>query len=341
MTSERTTGEKLAGERLAGPSAEPIVRAAIDCGANSVHALVALAQEGRLRPLMDESTFLGLGVAARGGRLGAAKISELVATVVRYVDAAQRLGAKQVLVVGTDPFRRARDASTAVAEVTRVTGLELAILSVEEEAMLTLLGVTEGRRVDRSLSVCDIGGGSTEVAILEPGRAPRAVAIHAGSASLPERLNPRDPPTAADIANLRAAAAVAVRRAHLPRTDRFVAVGGTSTNLLRILPVAAADRSLTGERLAEILRVLAEEPAQVVAERHRVNPIRTPLLPAGAAILEAILAQSGTDHVDVVDASVREGLLVVASAAGEAWRSRLPDLASGWRPPEDLSAEAV
>jgi exopolyphosphatase / guanosine-5'-triphosphate,3'-diphosphate pyrophosphatase len=323
-----------------GPT-EPLVRAAIDCGANSVHVLVALAQDDRLRPLMDESTFLGLGMAARRGRLGDAKISELVATVVRYADAARRLGAGQVLVVGTDPFRRARDASTVVAELQRAADLELAILSVEEEALLTLLGVTEGRQVEGSLSVCDIGGGSTEVAVLEPGRPPRAVAIHAGSASLPERLNPRDPPTRGDISNLRAAAAAAVRRAHLPRTERFVAVGGTSTNLLRLLAVASADRSLTGERLDEILNVLAEEPAAIVAERHRINPIRTPLLPAGAAILEAILAQSGTDHVEVVDASAREGLLFAMGEAGDAWRSRLGELAIGWRPAEDASSEAV
>jgi len=136
---------------------EPVVRAAIDCGANSVHVLVALAQDDRLRPLMDESTFLGLGVAARRGRLGEAKISELVATVVRYADAARRLGAGEVVVAGTDPFRRARDAPAAVTELQQAAGLELAILSVEEEALLTLLGVTEGRQVERSLSVCDIG----------------------------------------------------------------------------------------------------------------------------------------------------------------------------------------
>lgn len=310
---------------------KPIVRAAIDCGANSVHVLVAVAAADGAGPLLDESTFLGLGKAARRGDLGSAKIGELVATVDRYAAAARRLGAEQVLVLGTDPFRRARDAATAVEELHRATGLELAILDVDEEAMLTLLGVTEGRRLDRSLSVCDIGGGSTEIGILEPGRAPRAVAIHAGSASLPERLRPHDPPTPADIANLRAAAAVAVQRAHLPRTDRFVAVGGNSRNLLRILPVASADRSLTGVRLDAILRILAADPAAVVAERHRVNPIRTPLLPAGAAILEAILAQSGTDHVEVIDASAREGLLVAVGEAGDAWRSRLSELASGWR----------
>ena len=326
---------------MADVPAEPVVRAAIDCGANSVHVLVALAQDDRLRPLMDESTFLGLGAAARLGRFGEAKTSELVATIVRYADAARRLGAGQVLVVGTDPFRRARDSATAVAELRQAAGLELAILSVEEEALLTLVGVTEGRQVDRSLSVCDIGGGSTEVAVVEPGRPPRAVAIHAGSASLPERLHPQDPPTGADISNLRAAAALAVRRAHLPRTDRFVAVGGTSTNLLRLLAVASADRSLTSERLEEILQVLAEEPAAVVAERHRVNPIRTPLLPAGAAILEAILAQSGTDHVEVVDASAREGLLFALGEAGDSWRARLNELAIGWRPAEEASSEAM
>jgi exopolyphosphatase/guanosine-5'-triphosphate,3'-diphosphate pyrophosphatase len=316
----------------------PIVRAAIDCGANSVHVLVAVAAADAATPLLDESIFLGLGKAARHGSLGTAKIGELVATVERYAGAARRLGAEQVLVVGTDPFRRARDAASAVEELHRSTDLELAILGVDEEAMLTLLGVTQGRRLDRSLSVCDIGGGSTEIAILEPGTAPKAVAIHAGSASLPERLNPHDPPTPEDIANLRAAAAVAVRRAHLPRTDRFVAVGGNSRNLLRLLPTAAADRSLTSSRLDAILRVLAADPAAVIAERHGINPRRTPLLPTGAAILEAILAQSGTSHVEVIDASAREGLLFAFGEAGQAWRARLSELASGWRPAAEANS---
>ncbi|MEZ0241297.1 MAG: hypothetical protein ACAH65_10910 [Chloroflexota bacterium] len=310
---------------------KPVVRAAIDCGANSIHVLVAVASNDRATPLLDESTFLGLGKAARRGHLGPEKIGELVATVAGYAAAARQLGAEQVLVLGTDPFRRASDAATAIEALRRATGLELAVLGIDEEAMLTLLGVTEGKRPDRSLSVCDIGGGSTEIGVLEPGREPRAVAIHAGTASLPERLNPHDPPTPTDIANLRAAAAEAVRRAHLPRTDRFVAVGGNARNLLRILPTASADRSLTGERLDAILRVLAADPAVVVAERHQVNPRRTPLLPAGAAILEAILAQSGTDRVEVIDASAREGLLFGFGEAGDAWRSRLSELASGWR----------
>jgi len=320
---------------------KPVVRAAIDCGANSVHVLVAVIGADGASPLLDESTFLGLGKAARRGSLGPAKIGEFVATVDRYAATARRLGAEQVLVLGTDPFRRARDAATAVEELHRATGLELAALGVDEEALLTLLGVTHGRRLDRSLSVCDIGGGSTEIAILEPHRPPRAVAIHAGSASLPERLNPHDPPTPRDIANLRAAAAVAVRRAHVPRTDRFVAVGGNSRNLLRLLPSATADRSLTGERLDLILQVLAEQPAAIVADRHGVNPIRAPLLPAGAAILEAIVTQSGIDHVDVIDASAREGLLFAFDEAGDSWRSRLSELATGWRPAEQATFEAV
>jgi exopolyphosphatase/guanosine-5'-triphosphate,3'-diphosphate pyrophosphatase len=299
---------------------QPLVRAAIDCGSNSVHLLVGVVENHRVRPLADESTFLTLGAAAAEGQLGAALIDHLVATVVGYVGLARGLGAGDVVAVGTEPFRRATDARGAFAQIRTATRVRAAVISHTEEALLTLIGVTGGRRVNAGLLVCDVGGGSTELAMVGPRRRPTAFGVRVGSAVLTERIVRHDPPTMAELRALR------------DEASRLVAVGGSATNLLRILPVAALDMVLTRARLDEISETLATEPAAVAAQRHRVSPTRARLLPAGAAILDAVMERYDTDQLEVSDLGIREGIILATSQPGGPWRRRLRQLAAGWGP---------
>lgn len=311
----------------------PRVGAAIDCGSNSVHLLVGVVDHHRVRPLADESTFLGLGGAAAEGEFGPTLINHLTATVVGYVRLAQTLGAPNVVIVGTEPFRRAADARAAFASVRTATGHRAATISHAEEALLTLIGVTGGRRVKSHLVVCDIGGGSTELATVGPRRKPAAFGFRAGSASLTDRHVRHDPPTGMELRALRAAASQLVAGSPAIPRSRFVAVGGSATNMLRVLPVAELDKVLTPARLEEIRDTLASEPTAVAAERHGVSPIRARLLPAGVAILSAIMRRYEADQAEVSDLGIREGLILATTEAGGEWRRHLRKLAAGWGAP--------
>jgi exopolyphosphatase/guanosine-5'-triphosphate,3'-diphosphate pyrophosphatase len=317
------------------PAREPKVAAAIDCGTNSVHLLVAVVDEHGVRPLADESTFLGLGSATAEGQLGPAAIERLVATLVGYARAAQSLGADRVWVVGTEPFRRASDAGVAVRRVKDAIGLNLEVIDHEEEAILTLIGVTGGRRVQGALLVCDVGGGSTELAVLLPDEPPRAQGIRVGSSQLTNQVVRHDPPAETEIQTLRQKARAALARVPRLSAGRLVAVGGSATNLLRILPLAGLDQVLTRARLREIIATLSTEPAALAAERHNVNPARARMLPAGAAILEALLDRFQVDQLEVSDLGIREGLILVVSRSGGRWRRQLATLARGWGPPDE------
>jgi exopolyphosphatase/guanosine-5'-triphosphate,3'-diphosphate pyrophosphatase len=316
--------------RPAGRSTAPVVTAAVDVGSNSVHLLVAVVGQHRLEPLVDESVFLGLGTAADRGVLGAGTRASLVAALLQYGEVARRLGAKWITFVGTEPMRRAVDAAAVVHEVERASGLPLHVLGHEEEALLTLIGVTAGRAVRTDLAVVDVGGGSSEVAAVGPGRAAIAFGVRVGSARLTERFVEGDPPSASEVSALRAAARELVATAPDARIRELVAVGGTASNLLKVLPAAALDRSLTRRRLADATAVLMAEPSQEASERHAINPVRARVLPAGAAILEAIMGRYGLDRLHVSEASIREGTAYVTAHAGACWRDRLGSLAHGW-----------
>ena len=107
-------------------------------------------------------------------------------------------------------------------------------------------------------------------------------------------------------------------------------MGGTASNLVKVLPAAALDRRLDHGRLQAALEVLRSEPSVSAAERYAINPRRARLLPAGAVILEAILAHFGLDELTVSEAGVREGIVLSLAHAGIAWRDQLAVLARGW-----------
>ncbi|MGZ8515006.1 MAG: Ppx/GppA phosphatase family protein, partial [Candidatus Limnocylindrales bacterium] len=134
-----------------------LVGASVDLGSTSVHLLVAEIDGHRLTPIVDESVFLGLGAAvAERGYLGATALAELVETLVGYADTARRLGARDVTFVGTEPIRRAADAGRIVADVVAACGAPLHVLTHEEEAFATLIGVTEGMPVTHETLVVDV-----------------------------------------------------------------------------------------------------------------------------------------------------------------------------------------
>jgi exopolyphosphatase/guanosine-5'-triphosphate,3'-diphosphate pyrophosphatase len=310
------------------------VGAAIDLGSTSVHLLVAHPEGGGLVTIADESTFLGLGAAVDGpGSLGAAGRARLVDTVGPYVAQARELGASRPMLMGTEPLRRLADAPRIIAEVSAATGLPLAVLEHEEEALLTLVGLTAGAAVKHDLLVVDIGGGSSELVEIGPGRLARAAGVQVGAGRLTRQFVDTDPPQRAQLDALRTAADEAFDWGASRQPSEVVFVGGTASNLLKLLRrLGSPDRAEVLDRAAlDLVRdILLIAPAEQLAAQHGLRDARVRLLAAGAAIIEVVLDRVGIASGRVVDAGIREGAIIAADRAGDGWRDRLEELAHGW-----------
>ena len=166
----------------------PPPAAAIDIGSNSVHLLVACKEpESEPRVVLDANRHTGIGrVVDQQRELGEEGRALLIDTVAGFVSQAQALDADRVLLMGTEPLRRATDAAALADALRARTGLAVVVLDRVQEGLLALLGVTAGR-IDGSLAVIDIGGGSTEVTVASPGSPPEVgvIAGRARRASLP------------------------------------------------------------------------------------------------------------------------------------------------------------
>ncbi len=313
-------------------SARQAVGASVDLGSNSVHLLVAEIAGHRLRTLVDESVFLGLGAAVDArAHLGVEATGLLVDTLTRYASTARGLDAGEITFIGTEPIRRAADAARIVAAVEAGTSVPLHVLSHEEEAYLTLIGVTNGRPVTHQTLVVDIGGGSSEFCSVGPRSTAQAAGLRIGSNRLTSRFATADPPTQADVASMQAAADEIMRAAPASQPSEVVAVGGTASNLLKVTEAGVGEAEIDVARLAEALANLSVQPSARISERYGVNPTRARLLPAGAVIVDALMRRYGVDRLRVSEAGMREGAILVADHVGRAWRDRLPELAHGWR----------
>jgi exopolyphosphatase/guanosine-5'-triphosphate,3'-diphosphate pyrophosphatase len=161
-----------------------------------------------------------------------------MACLTEYAPRVEAYGPARRLLVATSVLRDAVDGAAFLAAVARDFGLPFRLLSGEEEATLAFRGGTSGlaNRAGGPFVLIDIGGGSTEFAVGEPGRAPDHVrSLDIGAVRLTERFIRHDPPQPVEICDLRAFVAEAIVRG-VPATVRgaaraAVGVAGTFTTL--------------------------------------------------------------------------------------------------------------
>ncbi len=312
------------------------VGAAVDVGSNSIHLLVGLVGPGGIQPLVDESDLLGLGdVVDIEGHIPDASRDAIVRTLERYATTAAARGAEDITFVATEPLRRATNGAEVLEHVLSATGRPLHVLSHEAEAQLTLLGVTGGAQGAGALMVVDIGGGSTEIILADCESAGVLVGVLAtGSSRLTKTLVRHDPPTWFEINALRAESRRLVKA--LPgvlltaRSPRCVMVGGTASNLVKLLPPAVGGTPAAGGlRTIELVDLpacfdlLSREPADALVTRFAVNRRRAGQLTAGGALVEALMARFGVDQAEISGASLREGAILAVAEAGDPWPSWL------------------
>src|SRR6185312_17130024 len=139
----------------------------LDVGSNTVHLLVVDANRGaHPTPMHDDRTLLRLAEEiGKDDKLSKAGEKALVRAVQKAVDQAEKQGCEDFLALVTSAIRDADNGMEVLERVREQTGVDLQVLSGEDEARLTFFAVRRwfGWSAGRLL-VLDIGGGSLELA---------------------------------------------------------------------------------------------------------------------------------------------------------------------------------
>jgi exopolyphosphatase/guanosine-5'-triphosphate,3'-diphosphate pyrophosphatase len=282
--------------------------AAIDIGSNTTRVLVAEPQNGQLRKVMEQRAYTRIDKASQhDGAIDGAKIDEVAEVVATQVRLAQEIGAEAIRTVATAAIREAANRDEIVAEINRVAGVDVEVLSDHEEGRLAFIGATKtlGHPVEGDIAVVDVGGGSSEVVLGTVPDGVRSVrSFKIGSGSLADEFLTQDPPSPAEIRALRDGISDFFGDVEFERPDQAVAVGGSATSL----------RSLVGsvleyETLERAVRVLTGDPIAEVAKRFELDPRRVRILPTGVLLLEKLSELLG-QPLQIGKGGLREGVIL-------------------------------
>ena len=285
-----------------------VLCAAVDIGSNTTRVLVAEPQEGQLRKVMEQRAYTRFDKdSKRKGRITDEKIAEIAEVVTTQVRLAEELGAEAIRIVATAAVRESKNAPEAANRVAEAAGLEVEILSEQEEGRLAFIGATKtlGHPVDGDIGVVDVGGGSSEIILGTVSGGVREVrSFKIGSGAVAEEFLTNDPPSAAEIRSLRNYIDDFFADVEVDEPAQAVAVGGSATSLRTLVGAV-----LEYETLERAVRVLTGDPIAAVAKRFELDPRRVRILPAGVLLLEKLSDLLG-QPLQIGKGGLREGVIL-------------------------------
>jgi exopolyphosphatase / guanosine-5'-triphosphate,3'-diphosphate pyrophosphatase len=296
--------------------------AILDSGTNTVLLLVAEKDaEGSIHVLCDDHAIARLGEGVdRDRNISEEAYQRFLAVLREHIVTARSLHCERIVAVATSAMRDAENRDEIIRRTKNDTGIDIKILSGEDESRWTYNGALLGMTFESNhpVAVVDIGGGSTEISIGDGKHFERGISIDIGAVRITERYFSTSPITKEAAENAQAFIRTSLKT-NLPdpmHPAELVAVAGTATTLAAMhqdLPkfVAASVHNyrLRMQAVTQLLDVQLKVDAETLL-RHfpAINKARADILPAGTLILAEVMDYLGIDAVRVSTQGLRYGI---------------------------------
>jgi exopolyphosphatase/guanosine-5'-triphosphate,3'-diphosphate pyrophosphatase len=296
----------------------------LDVGSNTVHLLVVDAHRGaQPTPQLSRKSVLRLAEHIdKRGDLAMEGADALVGAAMGARRQALELGCDEILAFATSAVRDAGNSADVLARVRDEAGVELAVLTGEDEARLTFLAVRRWFGWSAGRLIClDIGGGSLELAAGADEEPEVALSLPLGAARLTRDWLDGDPPSKAKVNALRdyaegelASAARKLLGGGPP--DLVVATSKTFRTLARMAGAAPssdgprARRVLTRTGLRQVSAFIARMPVADISELDGVSAGRAHQTVAGSVVAAAAMDALEVDAFQLCPWALREGVIL-------------------------------
>lgn len=300
--------------------------AAIDCGTNSTRLLVARQRDDGFETIerLMQTTRLGAGVD-KTKLLSSDALQRVAETLKHYRERLDRHGVDRsggLRVVATSAVRDARNQSAFTELVESVLGVTPDVINGEQEAALAFAGATAGLNpADGPFLVCDIGGGSTELA-WGPESLMSAISLDVGSVRLTEKYLDHEPPLPEELV-----ACISVTELYFDDAVRLhpemknvgtaLGLAGTfSTTAAVEIGLPSYDRDaihhfrLTRAAAEDVFRTLATETAAQRIENPGMDPGRADIIVGGLCVLVKFMRYFELDEVLISEADNLDGIVM-------------------------------
>ena len=163
--------------------------AVIDLGSNSFHMVICEVNDKYLNPIkianeQDYKAYVRLGANLnKGDFIKEEKINEIISVLTRFKQAAEQHGVHKIFCIATEALRRAGNGKEIIKLIKKQVGLEVELISGNEEAFLGFYGIVNSFGLDNYLTV-DIGGSSTELVYVKNRKLEKSISLPVGSLNI-------------------------------------------------------------------------------------------------------------------------------------------------------------
>ena len=298
--------------------------AGVDIGTLTCRLLIADLSPGRrLIEVRSDRRILRLGEGVdQTKQLSGAAMDRVLLCLREWREIIDASSVDAAAVVATSAVRDAANRDAFLGHVKREAGFEVELLSGEEEARRTLLGIRSGLPVGvTDMLALDIGGGSTEFILDRPGQSSVVRSIDIGVVRLCERLLHHDPPTDEEIRQAHEWIAretkAAVAGMSNYQTATFVGTAGTITSLAAMAqklpayePIRIHNYTLKLDTIRELEQTLLSRKKTDRVGLPGLEKGREEVIVAGAIIIRTVMEKLGVADCLVSDLGLREGVLI-------------------------------
>ena len=296
----------------------------LDVGSNTVHLLVVDAHRGaEPTPQLSRKSVLRLSEHIdKRGRVDLEGADALVGAALGARRQARELGCDEILAFATSAVRDAGNSTEVLDRVREEAGVDLIVVSGEDEARLTFLAVRRWLGWSAGRLIClDIGGGSLELASGPAEEPDVCLSVPLGAGRLTRDWLDGDPPSRSKVSALREYAetelvspARKLLKAGPP--DRVVGTSKTFRTLARLAGAAPSSagprvqRALSRTGLRQITGFISRMSSADLAELDGVSGARAHQTLAGALVAGAAMDALDVEILELCPWALREGVIL-------------------------------
>ncbi|MGI8403530.1 MAG: Ppx/GppA phosphatase family protein [Thermomicrobiales bacterium] len=291
-----------------------VILAVVDIGTNTLKFTVANCfQDGTIVELAERSETVRIGAGIETtGRIDERRAQRAIDALKTFERIANQHGAVACAGVATETLRIATNGEVLLARIAAETRWDIAVISGEEEARLTYVGLREMLPDHGRVCIVDIGGGSTEWISAEHLEMRWAKSIAIGSGRLADRFFQSHPPGEAALAAVIENATDVFTKEigkQNQRADALRLSGGNGQYIDQLRSALRLGDTLDRHVVGQVLTFLAQEQSKSVAQLLGMSEERARVLPAGAAIAAAAIDVIRPTEIASVPSGIRSGLL--------------------------------
>ncbi|SNZ09466.1 exopolyphosphatase / guanosine-5'-triphosphate,3'-diphosphate pyrophosphatase [Persephonella hydrogeniphila] len=303
--------------------------AVVDIGTYSTRLLISAVH---IKPTLEETlnsiedVFSVGRITALGrklketGYLQEEAINEVLSTLKEYVLIAKEYGVEEIIGYATQACREAKN-GTELLEKVKQLGIDVKLITGEEEAYLSFLATAYGVKPEKDFVVIDQGGGSTEFVYGEKNSKyslKASVSFPFGIVSLTERFIKSDPPKKEELEHMREFIVEKLSKIKdFGKAHQFIGLGGTITTLValenHIFPYVSS--KVHGKVLKrDSIKKWLEKLSSMRIEDRKAIPViedkRAEVIISGIVIFDTALDFFGKDSITVSDWGLRHGAVI-------------------------------